>query len=79
MIRIFNLYVPTRLLVLLAGEIAVIYASFRLAILIRFWGEGDLVAYDEHVLWKILAIALLALICSHYLELYYLRQMTNPS
>jgi sugar transferase (PEP-CTERM system associated) len=78
-IRIFNLYVPTRLLVLLGGEIVAICASFWLAILIRFRGDSTVVFYGEHVLWKILAVALMALICSHYMELYDLRQLTKPS
>jgi sugar transferase (PEP-CTERM system associated) len=77
-IRIFNLYVPTRLLVLLGGEIAAIYTSFWLAILIRFRGDSAPVLHDEHVLWRIVAIAALALLCSHYLELYDLRQLTSP-
>ncbi len=79
MIRIFNLYVPTRLLVLLGGEIVTICASFWLAILIRFGGQSDITFYDERVFWKIVAIAALALVCSHYLELYDLQQLTKPS
>lgn len=79
MIRIFNLYVPTRLLVLLGGEVVAICASFWLAIRIRFGSASDISFYDQHVLWKIVAIAALALICSHYLELYDLQQLTKPS
>jgi sugar transferase (PEP-CTERM system associated) len=78
-IRIFNLYVPTRLLVLLGGEVVAICASFWLAIRIRFGSASDITFYDEHVFWKIVAIAALALICSHYLELYDLQQLTKPS
>jgi sugar transferase (PEP-CTERM system associated) len=77
-IRIFNLYVPTRLLVLLGGEIVAIYVSFKLAILIRFWGDGDIAFYDKLGFWKMLSIMALALLCSHYMELYDLRQLTNP-
>lgn len=79
MVRIFNLYVPTRLLVLLGGEIAAIYASFRLAVLIRFWGQSDVVFYDTHGFWKVLFITALALLCSHYMELYDLPQLTSPN
>jgi len=78
-IRIFNLYVPTRLLVLLGGEIVAICASFWLAIRIRFGDVSDITFYDEHVLWKIAAVAALALICSHYLELYDWQHLTKPS
>jgi sugar transferase (PEP-CTERM system associated) len=78
-IRIFNLYVPTRLLVLLGGEIVAICASFWLAIRIRFGDASDITFYDEHILWKIVAVAALTLICSHYLELYDLQRLTRPS
>ena len=70
MIRIFNLYVPTRTLVLLAGEIAAICASFALAVFIHFGEHSSLVFNHEHAAWKILGVALLALLCSHYLELH---------
>jgi sugar transferase (PEP-CTERM system associated) len=76
-VRIFNLYVPTRLLVLLGGEIAAIYASFWLAIMVRFRAESAIVFYEERTIWKVLAIATLMLICSHYMELYDLQQLTS--
>ena len=70
MIRIFNLYVPTRTLVLLAGDAAIILGSFELAIRIRFGGDSSLVFSDDHGLWKILGVASLALLGSHFLELH---------
>jgi sugar transferase (PEP-CTERM system associated) len=77
-IRIFNLYVPTRLLVLLGGEIGVICTSFWLAILIRFRGDSSYVLYSGHSLLRIIGIVGVALLCSHYLELYDARQLTSP-
>jgi hypothetical protein len=74
-IRIFNLYVPTRTLVLLAGEIAAICASFALAVFIHFGENTSLVFNNGHAAWKILGVALLALLCSHYLELHDLRAL----
>jgi sugar transferase (PEP-CTERM system associated) len=77
-IRLFNLYFPTRTLVLLGGEVATICASFALAILIRFRGDSALVFNDWHALWKILTVATLALLCSHYMEMYDLRRLAVP-
>jgi sugar transferase (PEP-CTERM system associated) len=78
MVRIFSLYIPTRTLVLLAGEIATICASFALAILIRFGGNSAAILNDRHSLWKLLGVVILALLCSHYMELYDLRHLTKP-
>jgi sugar transferase (PEP-CTERM system associated) len=77
-IRLFNLYFPTRTLVLLGGEVVTISASFAIAILIRFRKDSALVFDDWHALWKILAVVTLALLCSHYMELYDLRRLTIP-
>jgi sugar transferase (PEP-CTERM system associated) len=77
-VRVFNLYVPTRILVLLIGELATICLSFGLAIAIRFWGSSTLVFYERYALWKILAVAVVALLCSHYMELHDLTQLKSP-
>jgi sugar transferase (PEP-CTERM system associated) len=76
--RVFNLYVPTRIVVLLFGEIATICVSFGLAIAIRFWGSSTLLLYERYAFWKVLAVAVLALLCSHYMELHDLTQLKNP-
>ena len=73
MIRIFKLYVPARTLVLLCGEIATICVSFALAILLRFRGDSADVFSDERALLRIAAVVVLALLCSHYMELYDLK------
>jgi len=78
-IRIFNLYIPTRTLVLLGGEIATICASFALAILIRFGGGSAAMLSERHSLWKILTVVIVALICSHYMELYDLQHLAKPA
>jgi sugar transferase (PEP-CTERM system associated) len=77
-IRLFNLYFPTRTLVLLAGEAATVCASFALAIFIRFGGNSSFVFGDWRAVSKILAVVMLALLCSHYMELYDLRRLTIP-
>jgi sugar transferase (PEP-CTERM system associated) len=78
-IRIFNLYFPKRTLVLLCGEVATICASFALAIFIRYRGNSVYVFTDWRAVAKILAVAMLALLCSHYMELNDLRRLTIPA
>jgi sugar transferase (PEP-CTERM system associated) len=79
MIRIFKMYIPARTLVLLCGEIATICVSFALAILIRFRGDSADVFGDARALLRIAAVVVLALLCSHYMELYDLSQQTTLS
>lgn len=77
MVRIFNSYFPTRLVVLLVGEIAAVCLSFLLAIVICFGEESRAVLADQQVTLKILAVVALAFLCSHYLELHNLRRVTG--
>jgi sugar transferase (PEP-CTERM system associated) len=79
MIRIFKMYIPARTLVLLCGEIATICVSFALAILIRFRGDSADVFGDGRALLRIAAVVVLALLCSHYMELYDLSQQNTLS
>lgn len=79
MIRIFNRYIPSRILILLGGEFAVISISFSLAILIHYRERSAFVFHDHHTLWKILTVAVLALLCSHYMELYDPRRLASPA
>jgi sugar transferase (PEP-CTERM system associated) len=74
-IRIFNLYFPTRTLLLLGGEATVICLSFLLAIAIRFGQDTVLVLNYESGFAKILAVTGLAILCSHYTDLYDLRRL----
>lgn len=78
MIRVFNLYIPTRTLVLLAGEVAIICASFAAAILIRFGEDSSLVFNYEHGILKITLVTALTLLCSHFMEMYDLRRLRAP-
>jgi sugar transferase (PEP-CTERM system associated) len=74
-IRIFNLYFPTRMLLLLGGEATVICLSFLLAIAIRFGQDTVLVLNYEYGFAKIFAVTGLALLCSHYADLYDLQRL----
>jgi sugar transferase (PEP-CTERM system associated) len=77
-IRIFNLYFPKRTLVLWGGELATICASFAVAVLIRYGSNSTYIFTDWHAVIKILIVAVLALLCSHYMELNDLRGLTLP-
>jgi sugar transferase (PEP-CTERM system associated) len=76
-VRIFNSYVPARSLVLLLGEIAAVCVSFSLAIVLSFGGESRDVFANQQAIVKILAVAFLAFLCSHYLELHDLRRLNS--
>jgi sugar transferase (PEP-CTERM system associated) len=78
-IRLFNRYVPSRALLLLAGEVAIICGSFALAIVIRFGVDSGRVLDDSRTLSQILGVALMALVCSHFMELHDLRWLNSPS
>ena len=78
MIRVFNSYVPSRTVVLLCGEVAVICLSFSLAIFLRYGQDSILVLKYEHGMWKILVVTALAMLCAHYLEMYDLQRLQSP-
>ena len=70
MVRLFHVYYPVRTLVLLAGEAVIVCLSFLVAMLIGFGPDSYLVLNYEAGLYKILAITILVLLCSHYFDLY---------
>ena len=74
MSQFFRLYFPNRMILLLAGELAAIVASFSLAVLIRFHTVSLPVLTSSF--WKIIAIASFTLLCAYYMELYDLRGLT---
>jgi len=69
-IRLFNVYYPTRTLVLLAGEILLVGVSFLLAALVQFGPDSYLILSYEQGVYKIIAITVLVVMCSHYFDLY---------
>jgi len=78
LIRLFNIYYPVRALVLLAGEALVVGLSFLAGMLLvqqlrspdygmlRFSNE----LFIEHGYYKILGVTLVALLFSHWFDLY---------
>ena len=75
MVRLFNVYYPTRVLVLVAGEGLIVGASFLAAALIRLGPDSFLVLHYEYGYQKILGITVLALFCLHYFDLYDLQRI----
>jgi sugar transferase (PEP-CTERM system associated) len=70
MIRLFNVYYPTRKIVLFSGELLIVCSSFVAAIVIRLGQDSILMLKYEHGIYKILGITLLALVCLDALDLY---------
>jgi sugar transferase (PEP-CTERM system associated) len=70
LIRLFNVYYPVRTLVLLIGEALIVWTSFVLGAIYELREDSYLVLNYEGGYLKILAVTLLVLLCSHWLDLY---------
>ncbi len=77
MVRLLNVYYPTRTLVLVAGEGAIVCGSFLLAALVRLGPDSLLVLSYQFGFYKILGIAGVALIFLHYFDLYDTQRVTS--
>jgi sugar transferase (PEP-CTERM system associated) len=69
-IRLFNVYYPTRTLVLVVGECLIVCASFMLAALLRLGNDSLLVLQYEYGFYKILAVTALAVVGLDFFDLY---------
>ncbi|MGH9342908.1 MAG: TIGR03013 family XrtA/PEP-CTERM system glycosyltransferase [Terriglobia bacterium] len=70
MVRLFNVYYPVRTVVLILGETAIVCASFLAAAMIRLGPDAVLVLGYENGIYKVLAIAAVALLCFYCFDLY---------
>jgi sugar transferase (PEP-CTERM system associated) len=70
MVRIFNVFFPVRIVVLLLGELTNICTSFILAAEIRTGQDPFLILNSQNGLYKILGIAGLSILALHYFDLY---------
>src|SRR5271170_1126410 len=70
MIRLFNVYYPTRTIVLLLCEALIISGCFLLATVLLLGPDTYLVLNYEYGGLKILALTILTLLCSYYFDLY---------
>ena len=70
MIRLFNVYYPVRTLVLLIGEVLIVWTSFLLGTIYEFREDSYLALNVDGGYYKILGLTVLVLLCSHGLDLY---------
>ena len=70
MIRLFNVYYPTRTIVLLLCEAIIVSGSFLLATALVLGPDTYLVLSYEYGALKILFLTALTLLCSYYFDLY---------
>lgn len=78
MIRFLNVYLPTRLVVLLLGETAIVLACFLLASQLLLGPDLPLALIYEDGLWKLTALSLLVVILSYYFDLYEPQNISVP-
>lgn len=77
MIRLFNVYYPVRTLILVVGEALIVGISLLLGVMYANWEDSYLVLVYEHGYVKILALTLLVLLASHWLDLYNMSRLTS--
>jgi sugar transferase (PEP-CTERM system associated) len=70
MIRLFNVYYPTRTIVLLLCEALIVSGSFFLAAVLMLGPDTYLVLNYEYGALKIICLTVLTLLCSYYFDLY---------
>ncbi len=70
MIRLFNVYYPTRTIVLLLCEALIVSGCFLLATVLLLGPDTYLVLNYEYGALKILGLTVLTLLCSYYFDLY---------
>src|SRR5277367_196474 len=70
MIRLFNVYYPTRTIVLLLCEALIVSGCFLLATVLLQGPDTYLVLNYEYGGLKILGLTILTLLCSYYFDLY---------
>jgi sugar transferase (PEP-CTERM system associated) len=70
MIRLFHVYFPVRTLLLVVGEVLIIWTSFLIGTVLQYREDSFLVLNFEYGYYKILAATALALLCAHWADLY---------
>jgi sugar transferase (PEP-CTERM system associated) len=77
MVRVFNVYLPVRTVLLMGGEVIVIWTSFLVAALIHFRADSLLVLAYDNGFYKILGVTALALVFLYYFDLYDLQRLRS--
>ncbi len=70
MIRFFNVYYPTRTVVLVLGEAILVFACFLLAAYVVLGQDTWLVLNYEFGMFKIVGVTVLTMLLSYYFDLY---------
>jgi sugar transferase (PEP-CTERM system associated) len=70
MIRFFNVYYPTRTVILVLGEAFLVFGCFLLATLLVLRQDADIVLNYEFGWLKIIGVTVLTLLLSYYFDLY---------
>jgi len=70
LIRLFNVYIPVRTLILLIGEALITSSSFLLGVVLVRQQDTYIALFYEHGFYKILLFTVLVLLCSHWFDLY---------
>ncbi len=77
MVRLFHVYYPVRTVVLFTGEALLVSLSFLLATFAIFRQDAVLVLNYEGGLYKIAGVTVVALLCSHYFDLYETQRLAS--
>ncbi|HEX4153993.1 MAG TPA: TIGR03013 family XrtA/PEP-CTERM system glycosyltransferase [Acidobacteriaceae bacterium] len=78
MIRFFNVYYPTRTIILILCEALIVYGSFVLASVLLLGPSTMDVLADRHGVVKIGALTVLTILCAYYFDLYEPQQLSAP-
>ena len=70
MIRLFHVYYPVRAVILLAGEVLIVWTSFLAGTVLQFREDSWIVLNYEGGYYKILGATFLVILCSHWFDLY---------
>ncbi len=79
MVRLFQVYYPMRTVVLFTGEVMIIAGCFLAAVFLQSGPDSAIVLNYENGWYRILAVTAIALITSHYFDLYDLQQLTSSA
>ena len=70
MIRLFQVYYPVRTLILLGGELLLLFASFLTATVIQLGADSEITLRYEIGFSKMLVISVFAIFSAYYFDLY---------
>src|SRR5580704_13747420 len=78
MIRLLNVYYPTRTVILLLCEALIVCGSFAVASLVVLGPSTMDVLSDHHGILKIAVLTVITILCAYYFDLYEPQQLSAP-